>query len=63
MVLAVGWWRGGGKRFLVVPTVGTMTGGYYKWVVISFLCIRVKVGFYSYAKYVLLLVTLINIYN
>jgi len=50
-----------GGRDLVVPIVGTMTWGYYKWIIISFLCTRVKVGFYSYAKDMLLLVTLVTI--
>ena len=34
---------------------------YYKWIIISFLCTRVEVGFYSYAKGMLLLVTLVTI--
>jgi len=38
-----------------------MTSGYYKWIIISFLCTRVKVGFYSYAKDMLLLETLVTI--
>jgi len=36
-VLGVGW----GGRGLVFPIAGTMTWGYYKWFVISFLCTRV----------------------
>jgi len=58
------WGLGGGGeggRDLVVPIVGTMTWGYYKWIIIIFLCTRVKVGFYSYAKDMLLLVTLVTI--
>ena len=65
-VLWVGRGRGGeGERDLVVPIVGTMTWGYYKRVIISFLrtCTCVKVGFYSYAKDVLLLVALVTIQN
>ena len=46
---------------LVVPVVGTMTWGYYKWIIISFLRTRVKVGFCSYAKGMLLLVALVII--
>jgi len=59
-VLDVGWGREGGGD-LVVPVVGTMTWGYYKWIVISFLFTRVKVGFYSYAKDMLLLVAFVTI--
>jgi len=57
----VGWGEGGGGRDLVVPVADTMTWGCYKWIIISFLCTLVKVGFYSYAKGVLLLVTLVTI--
>ena len=61
----LGYWRlgGGGKgsEISFVSTVGTMTWGYYKWIIVSFLCTRVKVGFYSYAKDILLLVTLVII--
>jgi len=46
---------------LVVSIVGTMSWGYYRWIIISFLCTCVKVGFYSYAKDMLLLVTLVTI--
>ena len=56
--VGVGW---GGGRDLVVPIVGTMTWGYYKWIIISFLCTRVKVGFYSYAKNMLLLLALVTV--
>jgi len=41
-VFGVAWGEGRG-RYLVVPIVGTMTWGYYKWIIISFLCTRVKV--------------------
>jgi len=41
-----GWW----ERDLILSIVGIMTWGYYKWIIISFLCTHVKVGFYSYAK-------------
>ena len=38
-----GWvWGGEGGRDLVVPIVSTMTWGYYKWIIISFLHTRVK---------------------
>jgi len=42
-VLGIGGWVGGGDggRDLVVPTVGTMTWGYYEWIISSFLCTRV----------------------
>jgi len=53
--------RGEGARSCFVSIVGTMTWGYYKWIIISFLCTCVKVGFYSYAKDVLLLLTLVII--
>jgi len=59
-----GYWGlggGGGGEILFVSKVGTMTRGFYKWIIISFLCTRVKVGFCSYAKGMLLLVTLVNI--
>jgi len=46
----------GEERDLVVPIAGIMTWDYYKWIIISFLCTCVKVGFYSYAKDKLLLV-------
>jgi len=52
-----GYWGlggGGGGEISFVSIVGTMTWGYYKWIIISFLCTRVKVGFYSYAKHMLL---------
>jgi len=49
-----GWGEG---RDRTVSVVGTMTWDYYKWIIISVLCTRVKVGFYSYAKGMLLLVT------
>ena len=52
-VLGVGWGRGGGE-ISFVSIVGTMTWGYYKWIIISFLCTRVKVDFDSYAKVMLL---------
>jgi len=56
------WGRGGERRGRdLVPIVGTMTWGYYKWIIISFLCTRVKVCFCSYAKGMLLLVTLATI--
>jgi len=55
----------GGKegvgRDLIFSIVGTMTWGYYKWIIISFLRTRVKVGFCSYAKGMLLLVALVII--
>jgi len=52
---------GEGDEFSSFPIVGTMTWGYYKWIIISFLCTNVKVGFYSYAKDRLLLVALVTI--
>ena len=52
---------GEGGEISVFSIVGTMTWGYYKWIISSFLCARVKVGFYSYAKDVLLLVNLVTI--
>jgi len=58
-VWGVGVWVGG--RDLVVPIAGFMIWGYYKWIIISFLCTRVKVGFYSFAKDMLLLVALVTI--
>ena len=46
----VGW--GGGGKISFVSIVGTLgIGGYYKWIIISFLCTRVQVGFYSYARF------------
>jgi len=61
--LSIGVWAGEGRggKISFVPTVGIMTWGYYKWIIISFLCTRVKVGFYSSAKDMLLLVTLVTI--
>jgi len=50
---------GGGGRDLVVPIAGLTTWGYYKWIIISFLCTHVKVGFYSCANDMLLLVALV----
>ena len=48
-----GYWSlgggGEGDEISFVSIVGTMTWDYYKWIIISFLCTRVKVGFYSYA--------------
>jgi len=56
------WGLGEGRgRDLVVSIVGTMTWGYYKWIIISFPCTRVKVGLYSYAKDMLLLVAIARI--
>ena len=57
------YWVGEGRgcEISFVSIVGSMTWGYYKWIIISFLCTRVKVGFYSYAKGMLLLVTLVTI--
>ena len=62
-VLGVGWGLGGGGegRSFVALIVDTMTRGYYKWIIISFLCTRVKMGFYSYAKNMLLIVTFVTI--
>ena len=58
----IGGWVGGGEgEISFVSIVGTMTWDYYKWIIISFLCTRVKVGFYSYAKDMLLLVTSVTI--
>jgi len=58
------WGLGGGGEggeISFVSIVGTMTWGYYKWIIVSFLCTRVKVGFYSYDKGMLLLVTSVTI--
>jgi len=55
----LGWGRGGGRD--LVPIVGTMTWDYYKWIIISFVCTRVKVGLDAYAKDMLLLVALATI--
>jgi len=41
-VLGVGWGGEGRGRDPVVSIVGTMTCGYYKWIIISFLCTRVN---------------------
>ena len=54
--------RGGGD-ISFVSIAGNMAWGYYKWIIISFLCTRVKVGLYSYAKCMLLVVTFLTIYN
>jgi len=54
-VLGVGW----GERDLIVSIVGTMTWGCYKWIIISCLCTYVKVGYYSNAKYMLQIVSLV----
>ena len=48
------------ERDLVVSIVGIMTWGYYTWIILSFLCTHVKVGFNTYAKDMLLLVTLVR---
>ena len=53
--------EGEGGEISFVSIVGTMTWGYYKGIIISFLCTRIKVGFYSYAKDMLLLVTLVTV--
>ena len=54
----VGWVGEGRGRDLVCFNSGYRGyWGYYKWIVISFLRTRVKVGLYSYAKGMLLLVT------
>ena len=55
------WLLGGGERDLVVSIVGTITHGCYEWIIISCLCTYVKVGYYSYAKYMLQLVSLVKI--
>ena len=60
------WGAGGGREgeggeISFVSIVGVMTWGYCRWIIISFLCTRVKVGFYSYVKDMLLLVTLVTI--
>jgi len=62
-VLGVGWGKGGdGGEISFVSIVGYQGyWGYYKWIIISYLCTRVKVGFYSYAKGMLLLVSLVTI--
>ena len=52
-------WEVGGRD--LVSIAGTVTWGYYKWIIISFLCTHVKLGFYSYTKDMLLLVTLVTI--
>ena len=57
----IGGWEGGEEGRDLVPIAGTVTWGCYKWIIISFLCTRVKVGFYSYAKGMLLLVALVTI--
>jgi len=44
----------GGERDLVVSIVGTVTSGCYEWIIISCLCTYVKVGYYSYAKDVII---------
>jgi len=50
-----------GGEISFVSIVGTMTWGDYKWIIFSFLCTRVRVAFYSYAKDLLLLITLVTI--
>jgi len=55
-VLGVG---GGGGRDLVVSIVGTVTWGCYESIIISCLCAYVKVGYYSYAKDMLYIVSLV----
>jgi len=51
----------GGGRDLVVSIAGTVNWSYYNWIIITFLCTRVEVRFYSYTKDMLLLVTLVTI--
>ena len=50
--LGIGSWVGEGRgRDLVCFNSGYHGyWGYYTWIIISFLCTRVKVGFFSYAK-------------
>ena len=61
-VLGFGGRGGCWERDLVVSIVGIMTWGYYlcKWIIVSFLCTYIKVGFYSHAKDTLLLVSFRN---
>ena len=47
-VLGVGW----GERDLVVSIVRAMNWGCYERIIVSFLCTYVKVGYYSYAIFV-----------
>ena len=52
-----------GGRDLAVLIVGTVTWGCYECIIISFLFTRVKMGVYSYAKAMLLLVTLTYVHK